>query len=324
MGKSAPSAPAAPDPKETAAAQAAANVDTARVQAGLNRVNQVTPYGTLTYSQDGRGQQWIDQQVAAERAAYKPASIWDDSGFNEAEARSRLASANPYQDAWTVTQTLSPAEQAQLDASNQAIATYGRAANAQLSQAEAALSQQFNPTLPSYADFGMPNASRDAVEAALNARLQPLQDRDRARLETNLANQGLTFGSEAYKAAQDDFNRGINDQRLAVIAAGGQEQSRLENLVRSSRQQSLAEQLALRNQPINEASALLSGSQINLPQFAQVPQVSVSPTDYLGAVGQQQAGQNVAYQGQVSTQNANAAGAASAGAAAISAAAIIA
>lgn len=324
MSSSAPSAPPAPDPKETAAAQGQMNTDTARVQAGLNRVNQVTPYGNLTYSQDNRGQQWVDQQVAAERAAFKPASIWDDSTFDESAARSRLASANPYQDAWTATQTLSPAEQEQLDQSNRAIATYGRAANSQLSQAEQSLSTPFNPTLPGYADFGSPGISRDQVEAAMTARLQPLQDRDRARLETNLANQGLTFGSEAYRAAMDDLSRGVNDQRLAVTAAGGQEQSRLQGLVQGARQSSLAEQLALRNQPINEASALLSGSQINLPQFTNVPQVGVGQTDYLGAVGQQQAGQNAAYQGQVSTQNANTAGMAGTAAAAVSAAAIIA
>lgn len=44
------SAPAAPDPKETAAAQTASNVSTAKAQARLNSTNQVTPYGNITYT----------------------------------------------------------------------------------------------------------------------------------------------------------------------------------------------------------------------------------------------------------------------------------
>jgi hypothetical protein len=52
MGKSAPSAPPAPDYKGAATATAAGNLDAARAAADANRVNQVTPYGTLTYSHD--------------------------------------------------------------------------------------------------------------------------------------------------------------------------------------------------------------------------------------------------------------------------------
>jgi len=44
------SAPAAPDPAQTAAAQTASNVSTAKAQARLNSTNQVTPYGNLTYT----------------------------------------------------------------------------------------------------------------------------------------------------------------------------------------------------------------------------------------------------------------------------------
>lgn len=47
------STPKAPDPKETAAAQASMNRDTALQQQQINMVDQVTPYGTLKYSQSG-------------------------------------------------------------------------------------------------------------------------------------------------------------------------------------------------------------------------------------------------------------------------------
>lgn len=52
MGKSSPSAPAAPSPTETAQAQAAANKEAVREQALVNQINQETPYGSLTYSGD--------------------------------------------------------------------------------------------------------------------------------------------------------------------------------------------------------------------------------------------------------------------------------
>lgn len=46
-------APSAPDPAQTAAAQAQMNKETAVTQYGLNATNQVTPYGNLTYNQIG-------------------------------------------------------------------------------------------------------------------------------------------------------------------------------------------------------------------------------------------------------------------------------
>jgi hypothetical protein len=55
MGKS--SAPTPPNPYQTASAQTASNKETAIAQTGLNAQNQVTPYGNLTYSQEGT---WAD------------------------------------------------------------------------------------------------------------------------------------------------------------------------------------------------------------------------------------------------------------------------
>ncbi|WDR03621.1 tail fiber domain-containing protein [Devosia algicola] len=55
MGK--PSTPQAPDPVATANAQTASNKETAIAQTGLNAINQNTPQGSLTYSQNGT---WAD------------------------------------------------------------------------------------------------------------------------------------------------------------------------------------------------------------------------------------------------------------------------
>ena len=50
------STPAAPDPVATANAQSAANEETARLQAKLNRVNQTNPFGSVTYNDLGNDQ----------------------------------------------------------------------------------------------------------------------------------------------------------------------------------------------------------------------------------------------------------------------------
>jgi len=158
MGKRAPSAPPAPDPAATAAAQAAANRETAITQFGLNAVNQVTPFGNLTYTQTGT---WADGTPR-----------------------------------FTATQTLSPAEQEALDLSNRAQSLYGTAAVNQLGAVQERLSQPFEFDPGAYGDTAM---GRDAVERALMERLQPQLDRDRAAMETRLANQGIMLGSEAYR-----------------------------------------------------------------------------------------------------------------------------
>lgn len=55
--------PQAPSAQQTAAAQTASNVDTAKAQAQLNNVNQVTPYGNLTYTST-TGKDGIPQYTA--------------------------------------------------------------------------------------------------------------------------------------------------------------------------------------------------------------------------------------------------------------------
>lgn len=250
MGKRAPSAPPAPDPAATARAQAAANRETAITQFGLNAVNQVTPYGNLTYTQTG---------------------TWEDGTPR-----------------FTATQTLSPAEQEALDLSNRAQSLYGTAAVNQLGAVQERLSQPFEFDPGAYGDTAM---GRDAVERALMERLQPQLDRDRAAMETRLANQGIMLGSEAYRNAMGNYEQQVADQRLAIVGAAGQEENRMAAL----RQQRLQEQLALRSQPINEATGLLTGQMVGSPQFTNTPQTNVAPTDYLGAVQMQQAAQQAAF-----------------------------
>ena len=67
MGKS--SAPPTPDYVGAANATAAGNLDMARTQTAANRVNQITPYGSLTYSQDPNNQDsWTQTETLSPQA----------------------------------------------------------------------------------------------------------------------------------------------------------------------------------------------------------------------------------------------------------------
>lgn len=66
-GKS--SAPPTPDYVGAANATAAGNLDMARLQTEANRVNQITPYGSLTYSQDPNNQDsWTQTETLSPQA----------------------------------------------------------------------------------------------------------------------------------------------------------------------------------------------------------------------------------------------------------------
>ena len=126
--------------------------------------------------------------------------------------------------------------------------------------------------------------NRRAVEEALFSRLNPQFERDRAALETQLANQGITPGSEAYNREMQLMGQGVNDARMQAVLASGQEQSRLFGLESAQRDRAIQEMFAQRNAPINEVGALLGTGQVSTPQFAPPPQTGVAPTDVTGPV----------------------------------------
>ena len=74
------------------------------------------------------------------------------------------------------------------------------------------------------------------------------------------------------------------DQAMAAGQFGSGEQNRAFNTQMAgaqfgnqARQQSLQEMLALRNQPINEISALMSGGQVSLPNVPQYNALATAP-----------------------------------------------
>lgn len=323
MGKKSPKIPAAPDPAATAAAQTASNKETALWQAALNNVNQITPYGTLTYNQTGGGPQYnmnaFNQATQAWQnavnagATAQPTSldgVPTDRYGNRIEGGSSRGSAPlpamPTLDQfkladlppqWTATTALTPEGQKALESAQRIDTATNQLAEQQLGRIADTVSQPLDFSgLPSLTqDF---SADRDKVVQAILERNQGSMDRDRAGLETQLTNQGVMRGSKAWQAAIDDLNRGVNDFRLGAIQSGGQEQSRLYGLTADARQRLMQEMLTQRNQPINEMVALLNGGGgVQMPQFASVPQTQLQGTDVVGPI-------NTQYQGQLANFNA--------------------
>ena len=100
---------------------------------------------------------------------------------------------------------------------------------------------------------------RNEVEDALMGRMNRQFDRDRAALETRLANQGITPGSEAYQNAMGDLERNVADARMGAILSAGQEQSRMVGMERDRAQfanQAQAQQFQQSGQNIDRRNAL--------------------------------------------------------------------
>lgn len=272
MGKKSPSPPPAPDPAATAAAQGAANLETAIAQGWLGATNQYTPFGNVTYSQDGTVKVG-DKDVPR----------------------------------FTQTTTLSPEQQRQYDLTN---ALQGRALGLGqnvLGNVENSIRTPFSldgiPKAPGINDF---TADRDRVVNAIMDRNQPLMDRARNAQENKLANQGIMAGSEAYRNAQDDLGRQENDFRLAALQAGGAEQNRLFGLGTQAHNQAISDLALQRSQPINEYATLLGlGGQVQTPQAAGFQTPQLANTDMMGPINLQYQSQLNAYNNKVNTQNAN-------------------
>lgn len=116
--------------------------------------------------------------------------------------------------------------------------------------------------------------NNEATEARLmelgRKRLDPVMQQRRSALETRLANQGIGAGSEAYAREMDRYGQQENDAYNSLLLQG--------------RGQAVQEALTQRNQPINEITALLSGSQVSQPNFSGQQQPQIPTTDNAGLI----------------------------------------
>lgn len=177
-------------------------------------------------------------------------------------------------DNWTQSIELNDAGQRLLDQSNR---TSQGLANLQDS-ATARVGQQMGQDAPQTYD---PTRATNNAAGLLNARLLPQQERDRASMDTKLANQGITQGSEAWKNAQDDLGRTQNDARSQAELQGI-------NLGQQQQAQQYSQEMTNRNLPMNELNALRTGSQVTNPTFGNYAQQGQTQgPDLLGAANSQ-------------------------------------
>lgn len=267
MGKKA-SAPPAPDYAGAAKAQGAANVEAARASAMLSNPNVYGPLGTQTVKYEG--------------------------------------------DIPTVTQTLTPQAQATLEAQQQVERRLAELGLQGVETAERTLSTPFQTgtgELNTVFDLSsLPRAPINAgttAQEAIMARLEPQIQRSRAQLETQLANQGLARGGEAYNAAIREQQQQENDLRSQAALQGigldtqaraqaAAEQQAAMGFENQARAQALQRELALRSVPLNEIIGLMGGSQIQMPQFGAYQGQQIAPAPIFGAA--QAAGQNAMQQ----------------------------
>lgn len=138
------------------------------------------------------------------------------------------------------------------------------------------------------------NLDNDATEARLfdlgSKRFNPMFARNEDALRTRLTNQGIQPGSAAWNAEMTQFQQGKNDA--------------FDQLALTGRGQAVQEALTERNQPINEISALMSGSQVSQPTFSATPSTGVAGTDVAGITQNAYNAENQQYQTQMSQSNA--------------------
>lgn len=164
---------------------------------------------------------------------------------------------------FTATQTYSPQQQAIKSQNDAAELNLGTLANEQ----SAKLKDYLNKPV---------DLSNEATEARLmelgRKRLDPLVAQRDEDLRTRLANQGIKAGSDAYKDELNTFNQGTNDAYNQLLLTG--------------RQQAVQEALTQRNQPINEITALMGGSQVQQPNYVNANMPSIPTTDVAGLINE--------------------------------------
>jgi hypothetical protein len=401
MGKSTPSAPTPVNYTQAAVDQGAANLKSGLQSAGLSNPNIISPYGNQNVTFDTTTNPDMPQATVTQTLTPAAQKTLD------AQQQVQLSLANlGQQGATTASNVLNtpftyngPDIQTSLGQPKAinygpagdefGLASGGPAANA-YGLAGGIAGDKYGNAQRSLDLSGiakMPVNAGMTGQAAILSRLQPQIQQEQAATAQQLANQGITPGSEAYNNAMrtqgqqfndlytqaalqginldtaanqqgfgqqlsqaglynqslgQDFGQGLAGQQLTNASIGqnfgqGQAATQLQNAAigqnfgqaqaaaglynqaqnqgynqnlqgaqfgNTAAQQSLAQQLQLRNQPLNEINSLMSGSQIQNPQFQGYTgsNVAAAPT-FQGAQAQGQAAMDL-YGQQMAAKNA--------------------
>lgn len=288
-------APDAPDYEKLAKQQSKMQSDLLRQQTEANRIDQYTPFGSLTYSRGGDfDQAGYDKAMAQynknlEKYSAQPSSGYSGGGsgipgiFNPMlhnglqswgqQGNGVAAPQAPTRemfgfgpDKWSSNMTLAPELQ-------------------QILENEWATKQQGYGELQNYLqninDPSKVNASPinpgQTAQDAIMARLQPSFNTEDEAVRNRLYSQGVRPGTEAWDNEMRNFERSRNDAYSQAALQGI-------DLDFRARQNSLAEQ----GLPLNAIQSFLSGGQVQAPQFQQGGQQGVAQSPDLLGAGQAQ------------------------------------
>lgn len=164
---------------------------------------------------------------------------------------------------YTANTTLTPEQQAIYDQSQAAELNLATIANEQSGRVGEILNNPF--------EFNNSDAEQWAYDLA-SPRILQQQGKNESALRSQLIASGIRPGTANWDSEMSRLTNANTDQ--------------LNQLALTGRGQAFSEQLAQRNQPLNEIIGLMSGTQIQNPNstFAQTPQSQVAGVDYSGLV----------------------------------------
>ena len=183
LGKSDP--PPTPDYAGAANATASGNLEAAKVAAAANRVNQVTPYGNLTYTQN------------------------PNNGGNN-------------YDTYTATQTLSPAEKDKLDQNNKLSSSLLNTAQLGLNGVNNSLKQGFDFNALPAQQVNAGQTAQNAIEARLNPQFTQSEDALRNRLTNQGVVPGSQAWDNEFRNFNQGKNDAYSQAALSGISVGQQ------------------------------------------------------------------------------------------------------
>jgi hypothetical protein len=226
----------------------------------------------------------------------------------------------------TVTQTLTPAAQKTLEQQQALGFKLTDLAGKGFSAVDRSMGTPFSfggPSVQTSLDTSgiarMPINAGTTGQEAIMSRLEPSLARNRVSTETQLINQGLRPGSEAYDNAIKLVAQQENDARTQAVVQGlgldinANNQSFNQALqggqfANTAQGQKLAQDIQAREMPLNEVNALVEGSQIQNPQFQQYTGANVAPAPIANATALQGQFDQNTYNQNVGSYNQNLAG----------------
>ncbi len=321
-----PSAPKAPDPVVTAQAQTGSNLATATAQSELNNINQTTPYGSSTYTQDGTYPDGTPKWSQSTTLSPEQQNLLNMTQQGEtALGNAALGGIGNIQSTFgTPFSYGGPSVTGNVANSGAIASSLPSAGNIQngvdtsgVNPLQSNIQNQSNSGITGRIGNGANNpwAIGQAENAAYNTQAQyldPQFSRAHGSLDAKLANMGLSSGDRGYDAAQsvlgEQENQAYGNAGNQAVLAGQNEQNTLfgqgvagANLQNSANAQGFGQGLAganLQNQTNQQGiQNLLSlgqfGNQAQEQQFGQ----NLAGAGFQNTAQGQQYGQNLSNAG---------------------------